>query len=191
LGWKYPNLFTPIHIIFLELIMGPTCSVFFEREPVDKNIMLAPPRRRRLGLFEQGELLISVVQGLVITIAVLWLYYFSVYQGASLETTRTMVFTTLIISNIFLTFTNRSFTENITKTIRYKNDLALWVLLLSLLFISVIHLVAPVRNLFGLVPVQFTGFLLCTGTALVSVGWFELYKTHLYKPGRPTILHKG
>lgn len=47
LGWKYPNIFTPIHIIFLELIMGPTCSIFFEREPVEENIMKMPPQDER------------------------------------------------------------------------------------------------------------------------------------------------
>src|SRR5207249_4875080 len=51
LGWKYPNIFSPIHIIFLELIMGPTCSIFFEKEPVEKNIMLRKPRERDKVLF--------------------------------------------------------------------------------------------------------------------------------------------
>ena len=51
LGWKYPNIFTPIHIIFLELIMGPTCSIFFEREPVEEDAMSRYPRNRNEGLF--------------------------------------------------------------------------------------------------------------------------------------------
>ena len=187
LGGKYPNIFTPVHIIFLELIMGPTCSVFFEREPVEENIMLLPPRSRGMSLFEQDELLISIVQGLLITTGVLWLYYFATYRGSTLSETRTMVFTALIISNILLTFVNRSFTENITKTIRYKNNLSVWVLLISVIFLFLLHTLPSVRQIFGLTPISFTSFMLCTGVAAVSVAWFELYKTHQYKPYKPRV----
>jgi Ca2+-transporting ATPase len=187
LGWKYPNIFTPIHIIFLELIMGPTCSIFFEREPVEENIMMLPPRKRSISLFEQDELLISIVQGLIIAIGVLWLYNFSMNNGASFNHTRTLVFTTLIISNIFLTFTNRSFTQNFIKTIHYKNRLAPWVLLISVLFLSVLLFVPAVQLMFGLVRISFTDILSCTGIALVAVIWFEVYKTNLFKPAQPVI----
>lgn len=182
LGWKFPNVFTPIHIIFLELIMGPTCSVFFEREPVEENIMVLPPRKRAVSLFEQDELLISIVQGLMITIGVLWLYHFAMSNGASLNHTRTLVFTTLLISNIFLTFTNRSFTQNFLKTIRYKNRLAPWVLLISVAFLFLLHFVPPVQSIFGLTSMSFSDVLLCTGIAFVAVSWFEIYKTNLVRP---------
>ena len=190
LGWKYPNIFTPVHVIFLELIMGPTCSVFFEREPVEERLMLEAPWKQNRSFFQQGELLISIVQGLVITAGVLWFYYFSIYLGDSINETRTLVFTTLIISNIFLTFVNRSFTENIFKTIHYKNSLALWVFLTSLAFLAVLHLVAPVREMFGLAPVSLAKLFLSANIALISVGWFEVYKTHLYKPDKPFRKHK-
>lgn len=190
LGWKYPNIFTPVHVIFLELIMGPTCSIFFEREPEEEQVLAQPPRKRDTNFFQQDELLISIVQGSMITIGVLWFYYFSMYLGDTINETRTIVFTTLIASNIFLTFTNRSFTENIFRTIHYKNNLALWILLISLAFLSAIHLVHPVRDIFGLAPIPATTFLLSINIALISVGWFEVYKTHLYKPGKPLLKHK-
>lgn len=177
-GWKPANLFTPVHIIFLELIMGPTCSIFFEREPIDENAMSGPPRNRKAGLFAKGELLISIVQGLVITAGVMGIYYFSAQRGAAIEETRAMVFSTLVISNLFLTFTNRSFTENLVKTIRYKNNLAPWVWLLSVFFIVIIHTLGPVRDIFGFSPVSLGHIAVCTGVAFVSVFWFELYKTN-------------
>jgi Ca2+-transporting ATPase len=102
-----------------------------------------------------------------------------------------MVFTTLILSNIFLTFTNRSFTENFTKTIHYKNNLAPWILLISLAFLAALHLLPPVREMFGLTPVHGAKLLLCASIALLSVGWFEVYKTHHYKPGKPLIRHNN
>jgi Ca2+-transporting ATPase len=190
LGWKYPNIFTPVHIIFLELIMGPTCSVFFEREPVEEQLMLQSPRKRSLSLFQQDELLISIIQGLLIATGVLWLYYFSMYLGDQPDETRTIVFTTLIISNIFLTFANRSFTENFTRTIHYKNSLAPWILLISVAFLAVLHLVSPIREIFGLTPLPAARLLLCIGVAFITVAWFEVYKTHPYQPQDPLIRRK-
>ena len=44
LGLMYPNIFSPIHIIFLEIIMGPTCSIIYENEPIEKNTMQQKPK---------------------------------------------------------------------------------------------------------------------------------------------------
>ena len=176
LGWKYPNIFTPIHIIFLELIMGPTCSIFYEREPVEENIMKLPPRQKQAWMFEANEFLISIIQGLVITTGILIVYFFYTRNGHSLEEVRTIVFTTLIFANIFLTFVNRSFTETLTKTIRYENKLALPVLVISIGFLISIHMLPFVRNIFGMTIISTSQFLICFGTALVTVIWFELYK---------------
>ncbi len=178
LGWKYPNIFSPIHIIFLELIMGPTCSIFFEKEPVEKNIMSRKPRERDKALFQKNELWISIAQGIMITAGVLLLYhYFMNHQ--SLAVTRTIVFTTLIISNIFLTFTNRSFTENIFRTIKFKNSLALWIILISASFLILINFVPFVQDQFLLSNITTADFFFCFIIAFVSVMWLEVYKTLL------------
>ena len=179
LGWKYPNIFTPIHVIFLELIMGPTCSIFFEREPAEASSMLQPPRQKGASLFEKDEVLISIVQGLAIAAGVLLLFYFYADSGASIAEVRTVVFTTLILSNIFLTYVNRSFQQTILTTFRYKNSLALPVLILSLFFLALLHFVPLVQRLFGLSPISSTMFFACFFTALLCVGWFEIYKANL------------
>src|SRR4029077_10947129 len=80
LGWKYPAVFTPIHVIFLELIMGPTCSVFYEREPVELNIMGNKPRPRAENIFSKNELGISIVQGLAISAGLLCLYNYFMHE---------------------------------------------------------------------------------------------------------------
>jgi P-type Ca2+ transporter type 2C len=178
-GWAYPNIFTPIHVIFLELIMGPTCSIFFEREPVEESMLLQGPRDRNSGLFTGEELLISIVQGLIIATVVLILYYYFMNSKAPIEETRTIVFTTLILSNVFLTFTNRSVTKTIYYTSRYKNNLVPFIIIVSAAFLAFIHLVPAVRNLFQLAPVSSAQFWLCFGAAFAGVMWFEVYKTDL------------
>lgn len=176
LGWKFPNIFTPIHVIFLELIMGPTCSIFYEREPVEEYIMKLPPRQKQAALFERNEFLISMVQGLMITAGVLFLYYTYMSQGFELMHVRTMVFTTLVFSNIFLTFANRSFSKTFFKTARYKNNLAIPVVIISIAFLVAIHFIPFLRQLFGLSVISSEEILTSFITAFVSVVWFEIYK---------------
>lgn len=184
LAWKYPNIFTPIHIIFLELIMGPTCSIFYERERAEKDIMCQPPRNKSEGLFVHNELLVSMIQGLLIAAGILTLYHIYMQNDRSVAEVRTIVFSTLIMSNIFLTFVNRSFHQPIFILIHYKNDLAIPVLVLSVSFLCAFLLIPVIRKLFELSPISFINFVICVGTALIAVGWFEIYKMYLWKTSR-------
>jgi len=179
-GWAYPNIFTPIHVIFLELIMGPTCSIFFEREPAEQDNMLLEPRQKS-GLFTTEEILISIVQGVVITTGVLILYYFFMTSRHDIKEVRTIVFTTLILSNVFLTFASRSFTKTIYYTSRYKNTLAPVIIIVSIVFLLLLHLVPVFRDLFQLTPITWGNFWLCFGVAFACTMWFEVYKMDLWR----------
>jgi len=107
------------------------------------------------------------------------LYYVFMSRGSSLVEVRTIVFTTLIMSNILLTFANRSFNDTFLKTIRYKNNLVLPVLIISLGFLVAIHSVSFIRELFGMSVLSVQQIAICLTAALISVGWFELYKMSL------------
>ncbi|HEV8504956.1 MAG TPA: cation-translocating P-type ATPase [Chitinophagaceae bacterium] len=183
-GWTYPNIFTPIHVIFLELIMGPTCSIFFESEPVERDLMLLPPRNRAQGLFTWKELLIAIIQGLTITTGVLILYHAFMSGHHSIEKTRTIVFTTMILSNLFLTFVSRSFTRTLYYTIRYKNRLAPWIIIISSIFLVSLQFITPIRHLFQMTPLTLNEFLICFVVAFATVMWFEVYKLSLWTSNR-------
>jgi P-type Ca2+ transporter type 2C len=178
-GWIYPNIFTPIHVIFLELIMGPTCSIFFEREPVEEDVMRQRPRQVTAGIFSREELLIAIIQGVIIAIGALGLYYYFMNTGASIEQTRSIVFTGLILSNLFLTFANRSFTRTVYFTSHYKNNLAVAILVVSAIFLIMLHFIPSVQNMFQLGRISLLQFSICFATAFVSVSWFEIYKLNL------------
>jgi Ca2+-transporting ATPase len=176
LNWKFRNIFSPVHIIFLEMIMGPTCSIFFENEPVEKSVLMEKPRKITSNLFSFSELSVSILQGLMITAGILGIYYFGINMGYTENGVRTLAFNTLIISNILLTLTNRSFQYTIVKTISYKNDLLKWVLLASVAFILIFNFVFPIRQLFQLSYLNSVELVSCTLVAIISVGWFEIYK---------------
>ncbi len=176
LGWQFKNIFTPVHVIFLEMIMGPTCSIFFENEPMEAGTMKREPRSREEGLFSWRELSGSILQGIIISLGVLGVYYWAMTTGHGEDITRSMTFITLIISNIFLTLVNRSFRETIVKTIRYKNNLLPIVLIASIILLICLQFIPFIRQTFHLVQLDWHDWLICAAVAFVSVFWVELYK---------------
>ncbi|ARK12361.1 cation-translocating P-type ATPase [Fibrella sp. ES10-3-2-2] len=175
-NWSFANLFTPVHVIFLELVMGPTCSIAFENEPAEAGQMQQPPRPLTATFLGGRELIRSLLQGLGITGAVLGMYYVSMQEGQSIEVVRTLVFATLVCSNILLALVNRSFTSSVFSTLPTPNRL-LWLLLsLTLGLLLTTLFFAPVQQLFGFAPLSASSLGWCALSALIGVGWIELYK---------------
>jgi Ca2+-transporting ATPase len=176
LGWVYPNIFSPLHIIFLELIMGPTCSIIYENEPMEKNTMTQKPRPFTTTFFNLKELATSIVQGLMITLGTLSVYQYAVYQNLSEPHTRTMVFLVLITANIFLTLANRSFYYSVFTTLKYKNNLVLLIIGITILLTGLMLFVPPITSFFEFDKLNFNQILLSIGAGFVAVMWFELIK---------------
>jgi len=176
LGWVYPNIFSPLHIIFLELIMGPTCSIIYENEPMEANTMFQKPRPFTTTFFDWKELTTSIIQGLVITLGTLFVYQYSVHQGYDADRTRTMTFTVLIVANIFLTLINRSFYYSILTTLKYKNNMVLQIIFLTIAIVALLLFVKPLTAFFEFETLSLSQLLICFGVGFTSVIWFELVK---------------
>ncbi len=176
LGWVYPNIFSPIHIIFLELIMGPTCSIIYENEPMEPNTMTQKPKPLSSTFFNWHELSISIIQGLIITAGTLFIYKYSVFNGFNEAITRTMVFTVLISANIFLTLINRSFYYSILTTLKYKNNMVLFIVFLTISVFGLILYFSPLTAFFGFETLKLSQLITCIAIGFISVIWFEIVK---------------
>ncbi|SEW54258.1 cation-translocating P-type ATPase [Chitinophaga arvensicola] len=176
LGWIYPNIFTPVHVIFLEIIMGPTCSIVYENEPMEENAMLQPPRPITQTFLSFREMNISLLQGLFITAGVLTAYQWSVAQDAGETITRSMVFTTLVLANIFLTLVNRSFYYSFIHSMRNRNKLMVGVIIITLLLLAVMLYIPPVAQFFSITALSMQQLLISAAISAVSVLWFEVWK---------------
>lgn len=172
------EIFTPVHVIFLELIMGPTCSIIFENEPIERGSMLKPPRNMQAGLFTRKELLLSIVQGLVITLACFLLGKYTEWQLESPNPAlvRTVIFSTLVFCNVFLTLINRSFTDPLHKTFRYKNKLIPFILGVSLLLLFVTIYVPAVSHVFEFVRLDIYQWMRVFVVAFLAVVWVDAFK---------------
>ncbi len=176
LGWIYPNIFSPVHIIFLELIMGPTCSIIYENEPMEANTMLQKPRPFATTFFNWKELATSIIQGLAITAGTMFMYQYAVRSGSSEATTRTMIFTLLIAANITLTLVNRSFYYSIITTLHYKNNLVPIIIAITIGILVVLLFVPMLTQFFMFQLLSATQLVVSIAVGIAVVIWYEVVK---------------
>jgi P-type Ca2+ transporter type 2C len=176
LGWIYPNIFSPVHIILLELIMGPTCSIIYENEPMEKNIMQQKPRPFTHTFLNFKELTTSIIQGLMITVGILLIYQYAVYSGYGESLTRTMVFLTLIVSNMTLTLVNRSFYYSVLTTLGYKNNLVPLIIGITIIITALFIFVEPFIGFLKFERLSTPQVFLSFVTGFLFVIWYEILK---------------
>lgn len=176
LGWAFPQIFTPVHVIFLELVMGPTCSIVYENEPLEKDSMKRKPRPMTETFLNWKELSTSIIQGIIITLGLLFVYQYTYQLGGNEEKTRAMVFTTLIFSNVWLSLTNRSFYYSLWSSFRNKNNLMVYVTVLTLVILFAILYIQPISLFFKVTSLNLNELGITMLVAMLSVLWFEVYK---------------
>ena len=176
IGWLPAMLFTPVHVIFLELIMGPTCSIIYENEPIPEDELKLPSRLDQTSLLQSSELFITIWQGIMITIGCVAAGYFATFSGFEENTVRAYIFSTLIFSNIFLTLVNRSFKRSILKTIMMRNKLIPMIILISLLLLVLIIYLPFLNDIFSVSPLLPREFILPVIIAFIATFWIEGFK---------------
>ncbi len=97
-----PPMLLPAHVVLMELIIDPTCSLAFEAEPGEKDAMLKPPRPQSEPLFGTRDLLLGAAQGFVVFLAVLSVYVLASSVSLPEPQARGLSFATLIVANLTL-----------------------------------------------------------------------------------------
>ena len=105
---RMPLILAPIHIAFLELIIDPACSIVFEAEPGNPDLMEQPPRSVREHLVSSRQLVLSLVQGCLVTLAASGFYFWCLSTGIATDGARALAFIVLIVANAVLIFPSRS-----------------------------------------------------------------------------------
>ena len=172
----FPLILWPVHIVFLELIIDPACSIIFEAEKEELNVMSRPPKKIDEPFFGTKKIIFSCLQGLGILIITLTVYFLGIYIGYEAKEVRAMAFTTLIVSNIAVILTNRSWVNNIFKIIITPNKAVLWVVGGAIFFLTLILNIPFFLDLFQFERLTFINILVCTLAGLSSIIWFEIYK---------------
>jgi Ca2+-transporting ATPase len=174
--FKWPLALLPVHIVFLELIIDPACSVVFEAEPEEADVMTRPPRRPDASLFGARTVGMSLLQGLSVLLIVLAVYAISWKRGQDENEARTLAFTTLIVANLGLIFANRSWSRTILETLKTSNRALWWVTGGALAFLGVVLAVPALRGLFRFSALHPVDIVICFAAGVVSILWFEVMK---------------
>ncbi|MDP5137858.1 cation-translocating P-type ATPase [Rheinheimera baltica] len=143
LGW--PLILLPVHIVFFELMIDPTCSIVFEAEQEESDVMKRPPRKASEKIFNRTMLMRGLQQGAVLLLLLLGVYLAALWTGLAEQQARALTFSAMIIGDIWLIFINRSWSLPLVKSITLPNPALWWVIACGLMMLA-LALFLPFMN---------------------------------------------
>jgi Ca2+-transporting ATPase len=174
-----PLFLLPLHIVFMELIIDPVCSIAFESEKEEKDVMTRPPRDPKKKFFGVRQITFSLLQGLLLLCMVLAVHFLSEREGHTEGESRAIAFSTLIIGNIFLILTNLSKTRNFISVILEGNKAALFILAGAVIMLLTVISIPALQEVFSF---EFPGYshfvpaLVGAGTVLLILETVKLFR---------------
>lgn len=184
----WPLILLPVHIVFLELIIDPACSVVFEMEPEEPGLMHRKPRHAGESLFSRKMVVVSLLQGLTVLLAVFGVYAYSLHLDRGEDDARGLAFTTLIMANIALILSNRSWSAGLVRNLAARNTALWWMIPGALMMLAAVLLVPQLRELFHFSALPLRDIAMCLAAGLSSILWFEIYK---YRERRRSAIADG
>nr|WP_315229985.1 cation-translocating P-type ATPase [uncultured Albidiferax sp.] len=181
LGW--PMLLMPVHILFLQLIIDPACSVVFEAEPLEADAMAVPPRPADAHLFDRSVLARGLWQGCGLLALLLGVYAGARALTHSDDMARALVFTVLVLANLGLIYANRSWTRPSWRQGAARNRYFGWITAATVLLLACVLGIPAVGRLFAFEQPTVGMLLACGGLAVVGLLWFEGVKWALGRKG--------
>ncbi len=182
---QWPVLLLPVHIVLLELLIDPACSIVLEADPADSDLMERPPRPVTDSPFAAALLGNSVLQGLGVAAVLLAGQAWLVGQDWSPAEGRSVVFGTLVLSVMLLILANRDLTRPALMGVADPNPW-LWRMAaaVSLMLITVFS-VPWLRQVMGLALPGAAGLMAGAGLLALCALWLELERLagRLLRPG--------
>ncbi len=168
----------PLHVVLMELIIDPTCSIVLERQPAERDIMERAPRDPKKKLISASDLCKSILQGLVIFAASFGTYY--VVLGGNTENAslaRAMGLAIIMLSNLFLVQVNSSDHDFAWRSfLRLSHDKVMWAVNIGTMLMLLVILYTPLNGLLKLGSLSFSQLCMVLAIAAASVLWYELVK---------------
>jgi Ca2+-transporting ATPase len=172
-GW--PLLLLPVHIVFLELIIDPSCSLIFEAEAAEADVMRRPPRPAAQRLFSRATVVLSLAQGLSALVVCLSIV-FLVRPEHGADAARTVAFTTLVISFLMIILVNRSWTRSAVSMLGARNPALWWIIAGASLFLAAVLAVPALQALFSFAPLHARDLGVSLAAGVGCLLWFDLLK---------------
>jgi Ca2+-transporting ATPase len=164
LGW--PLFFSPVHIVFLELVIDPVCSIVFEAEREEEGVMLRPPRDARAPLFSRWLFGWSLLQGATVLLVVATMLTVALHRKMPPEEARALGFATLVTANFALIFINRAQHGTMLAGLRRPNRMLWGMMVITLIVLAVVVYLPGLRTMFGFGPLHADDFAVCLSAGI-------------------------
>jgi len=173
-GW--PLFLFPVHIVFLEFVIDPACSVAFEAEPSEDDAMSRPPRDSAETLFSGRMLAQAAIVGAAMLVAVAVAYGWAVNAGYSEAHVRAIGFAAIVLGNLLLIVETRSSERSVVATLKRPNAAFWWVFVASAVALALVLYVPPLATLFRLEPLDPPSLFIAFSAAAVALAVVEAVK---------------
>ena len=172
----WPVLLLPVHIVLLELLIDPACSIVFEAEAEDSDTMARAPRPVSDSPFAAAPLLWSVLQGLGLAAVLLGGQAWLVHQGWHPDQGRTVVFGTLVLCVLLLILANRDLSRPALLGVTDPNPWLWRIAAAMVVVLAAVMGIAWLRHLMGLALPGAQGAVVAGCLLALCLVWLELVR---------------
>jgi Ca2+-transporting ATPase len=165
-----------VHVVFLEFVIDPACTLVYEAEKTDAQVMRRPPREPREPLFNLHMLAVSLALGATMLASVLAVYAWALHSGYPEGETRAMSFAAIVFANVALLFATRSRERTTVAMLREPNAALWWITAGALGALLASIYVDAVAGVFRFAPLSAADLGLAAAAGIVGVAWYELRK---------------
>lgn len=171
---RWPLALFPVHIVFVELLIDPACSIVFENEPEEADVMARPPRNPNAPLISRSRLTVSLLQGFGVLLMALGVFHWGLNHLTEADA-RTLAFVTLVFSNFALIVVNRSWSKPLVDIFRTPNPAMWWVIGCGTFFLCLV-VYTPLRHFFHLSSLHPFDMTVVLVVAFSILAWSEFVR---------------
>lgn len=171
-----PALLSPIHILFLEMIIDPSCAIVFEAEQAESNVMKRPPRSINHKIFSLPNLSMAIIQGIGLMIIVMGLYIGLLHLEHPIEFATTITFGSLVIGNLLLVIVSRSKHIHIFNILKKPNPAQYWIIGIALSSFVTFTFIPYLKERLRFSELTIDGGLIILFSGVLGLIWHEIIK---------------
>lgn len=172
----WPLVLLPVHILFLQLVIDPACTLVFEAQPEEVDVMQRPPRNPKEPLFGIWTLGIGLLEGCGVLLIVLAVYLFALLVWHNDKDAKALCFTTLVLANLGMILANLSWSRSIFSMIQSPTPALCWVIVGTLSFLGLVLYVPFLRDTFHFSTLHSHDVAICFAGGFLSILWVEFVK---------------
>ena len=178
LAFGWPLVLFPVHVVFLEFIIDPACSIVFEAEPGDEDAMKQPPRDPAQPLFDARTIGVSVLVGVVVLLAVASAYAWALWHERSPGEARALAFAAIVFGNLAMILMNRSGKRSLLAALAQPNPALWWIVFGTVAALLASIYVPLIAGLFQFEALSAKDLSIAFAAGVAGVIVVDLIKTH-------------